>query len=132
MLNKLFSRFDALCEEHDVFKVYTIGDCYVVIGFKDKEGLVRNPHNEIMNLLWFSFDMKKTIDELDQQYSMGIGMRIGIHIGDIITGVTGTNIVRFDFYGPDVMVANTMESEGERGRVNVSARAKKYIEQADS
>ena len=52
-------------------------------------------------------------------------MRIGIHIGNIQTGVTGTNIVRFDFYGLDVMIANTMESEGVRGRINVSEKARK-------
>ena len=41
-------------------------------------------------------------------------MRIGMHIGNIIIGVTGTNVVSFDFYGPDVMIANMMESVGER------------------
>lgn len=35
MLNCLFSKLDELCEKHKVFKMYTIGDCYVVIGFKD-------------------------------------------------------------------------------------------------
>ena len=83
-----------------------------------------------MNLLKFAFDMRDSIEEISTQSNSGIGMRIGIHIGDIITGVTGTNIVRFDFYGPDVMIANKMESEGERGMINVSKRAKKYIEEA--
>ena len=59
-------------------------------------------------------------------------MRIGLHIGDIITGVTGTNIVRFDFYGPDVKVANKMESEGIKGKVNVSQKAREYIDKASS
>ena len=59
-------------------------------------------------------------------------MRIGLHIGDIITGVTGTNIVRFDFYGPDVKVANKMESEGIKGKINVSQEARKYIDKASS
>ena len=36
-------------------------------------------------------------------------MRIGMHIGNIIIGVTGTNVVSFDFYGPDVMIANIMQ-----------------------
>ena len=62
MLNKLFGRFDELCELHDVFKVYTIGDCYVVIGFKDKAGLIRDPCTEFVNLLNFSFNMVLSID----------------------------------------------------------------------
>ena len=57
-------------------------------------------------------------------------MRIGLHIGDIITGVTGTNVVRFDFYGSDVKIANKMESEGMKGKINVSQKARDYIDKA--
>jgi class 3 adenylate cyclase len=40
-------------------------------------------------------------DELD--------MRIGIHTGKIIGGIIGTEIVRYDIYGRDVMIANKFE-----------------------
>ena len=33
MLRKLFEDFDKLCLKYNVYKVYTIGDCYVVLGF---------------------------------------------------------------------------------------------------
>ena len=33
-------------------------------------------------------------------------MRIGIHTGKLIDGVVGTDVVRYDFYGPDVKIAN--------------------------
>ena len=55
-------------------------------------------------------------------------MRIGIHIGDVIGGVTGTNIVRYDIYGPDVLIANKMESGGSPGRINVSDTTKEFLE----
>ena len=58
-------------------------------------------------------------------------MRIGIHIGTIITGVTGSNIVRFDLYGIDVKIANKIESEGVKNKVNVSTVARKYIDEAE-
>ena len=32
--------------------------------------------------------------------------------GKVIGGIIGTNIVRYDIYGPDVMIANKMESNG--------------------
>ena len=64
--------------------------------------------------------MRDSIEEINQIHELGIGMKIGLHIGDIITGVTGTNIVRFDFYGMDVKIANKMESEGVKGKVNIS------------
>jgi uncharacterized membrane protein len=36
LLSRLFSRFDQLCEQFGVYKVHTIGDCYVVSGFTGK------------------------------------------------------------------------------------------------
>jgi class 3 adenylate cyclase len=56
-------------------------------------------------------------------------MRIGIHTGSIIGGVLGTEIVRYDIYGPDVLIANKMESKGERGKLQVSQSTKDLLEQ---
>lgn len=44
-------------------------------------------------------------------------MRIGIHTGSVIGGVMGTDIVRYDIYGPDVLIANKMESNGKKGNI---------------
>ena len=66
-------------------------------------------------------------------------MRIGIHTvdffiiinylkGKIIGGIIGTNIVRYDIYGPDVLIANKMESEGSPGFINISENTKAILE----
>lgn len=39
-------------------------------------------------------------------------MRIGCHTGTFLGGVIGTDIVRYDIFGVDVMIANKMESNG--------------------
>lgn len=36
LLSKLFSRFDNLCEDNKVYKVHTIGDCYVIMGYNGR------------------------------------------------------------------------------------------------
>lgn len=35
-LQKLFARFDQLCEENKVFKIHTVGNKYIVMGFNGK------------------------------------------------------------------------------------------------
>jgi class 3 adenylate cyclase len=55
-------------------------------------------------------------------------MRIGIHTGKVIGGITGTNLVRYDIYGPDVLIANKMESEGVPGKINTSEATKQLLE----
>ncbi len=48
----------------------------------------------------------------------------------MVGGITGTDIVRYDIYGPDVSIANKMESEGVKGFVNVSERTRFWLEKA--
>ena len=33
LLSELFTRFDQLCVDKGVYKVHTIGDCYVIMGY---------------------------------------------------------------------------------------------------
>lgn len=40
----------------------------------------------------------------------------------------GTDIVRYDIWGRDVLIANAMESEGEKGNINVSESTKQLLE----
>lgn len=47
-------------------------------------------------------------------------MRIGIHTGKVIGGIIGTEIVRYDIYGPDVMIANKFEEKGQTGAIHIS------------
>ena len=42
----------------------------------------------------------------------GLHMRIGIHTGECLGGVIGTDVVRYDLYGEDITIANKMESNG--------------------
>ena len=49
MLRELFSRFDQSCFRNRCYKVCTIGDCYVAIGFDDSRK--RNPLLEAKNLI---------------------------------------------------------------------------------
>ena len=48
--------------------------------------------------------------------------------GDIIGGVIGTDIVRYDVYGKDVVIANKMESNSTTGRIRISEAYKHILE----
>lgn len=118
MLSDLFTSFDKLCVEMDVYKVYTIGDCYVVIGLKNSG--VRSPNEECLDVVKMAFRMIQVINQKNEQHGSNLNMRIGIHIGEVTGAVIGTSIVRYDIWGPDVLIANKMESNGESGKVKVS------------
>ena len=126
MLSELFTLFDKLCVDHKVYKVHTIGDCYVVMGLMDVKK--RDYAQECLNVINMGLSMIKVIQEINERKFSQLNMRIGIHTGDVIGGVIGTNIVRYDIYGPDVLIANKMESGGEAGKINVSESTRQLLE----
>ncbi|KAL4438452.1 hypothetical protein ABPG74_009491 [Tetrahymena malaccensis] len=120
MLRILFNEFDQQCQKKNLYKIYTIGDCYVVIGTKNATNRLR-PHEEAKNVVELGFEMIEIIKKVRSIVQFEeLEMRIGVHTGSYIGGVIGTDIVRYDIYGPDVMIANKMESNGQQGKVMVS------------
>lgn len=66
-------------------------------------------------------DMIQHIKLIRENYNfLDIDMRIGIHTGKVLGGIIGTEIVRYDIYGPDVMIANKFEEKGEAGQIHIS------------
>ena len=126
MLSRLFSRFDKLCVIHKIYKVHTIGDCYVAMGYLDSKN--RDPKFECQSIINMALSMISVINRINLEEESDLKMRIGIHTGNVIAGIIGTNIVRYDIYGPDVLIANKMESCGEAGKINVSDATKYLIE----
>jgi phospholipid-translocating ATPase len=131
-LSKIFTAFDGVCVAKGVYKVHTIGDCYVILGFSDLgDESKRDVVQECTNMINMGLSMIKTIRRINTEKKTDLNMRIGLHTGKISAGITGINIVRYDIYGPDVDIANKMESSGMKGRLHVSEETKKLIQEGN-
>jgi class 3 adenylate cyclase len=135
LLSELFTRFDKLCVENKVYKVHTIGDCYVIMGYT---GHIHNSQRtdlikaeEANRVIQTAFEMIHIITDVRENSGnpdlKDLNMRIGVHSGKIVAGIIGTKIVRYDIFGGDVLVANKMESNGLAGMVVVSEDTKRIL-----
>ena len=133
MLMVLFKNFDNATKECNVYKVHTIGDCYVVMGFNGKVSMnERNYYEEAKNVCKMGEQMIKIIRDVRKKVRYeALDMRIGIHTGRVIAGIIGSSVVRYDIFGSDVLIANQMESSGTPGRINISEETKKLLETKD-
>lgn len=116
LVTHLFARFDDCCKLLGAYKVCTIGDAYLAVNEPKTQH-----DDEIIGalvLLHLAMAMLRIIvqvrDEVDHQ---GLNMRIGLHHGEFVAGVIGSNQLRFDIWGEDVLIGNQMESSGEPGRI---------------
>ena len=61
-----------------MYKVYTIGDCYVVLGFIDSAN--RKPELEALNTVKLGLEMVEIINDVRKRINFpGLDMRIGVH-----------------------------------------------------
>jgi len=123
ILNEIFSQFDLIAIRHGLYKIKTIGDCYMAAC-----GLSEAYFDHATRSARFALDLFPAIERIRQLLGMELGLRVGMHSGPVIAGVVGINKFAFDLWGDTVNIASRMESHGESGRVHLTATVRDLIE----
>ncbi|CAF0804359.1 unnamed protein product [Adineta steineri] len=117
MLNRLYSIFDSLLENFDVYKVETIGDAYMVVSGAPKKNGDKHP-NEIANMSLALLHCKQQVHV--PRSTAQLKLRIGIHTGPVCAAVIGSKMPRYCMFGDTVNVASRMESNGLPDKIHMS------------
>lgn len=112
LLNSVYSLMDDVIARHDVYKVETVGDVYVLAA-----GLpVRMGERHVCEIANCALDLLSEVLSLriESLPEYRVRLRVGIHSGPIVTGVIGLAMPRYCLFGDTINTTSRMESTGSR------------------
>ncbi|CAH0386757.1 unnamed protein product, partial [Bemisia tabaci] len=120
MLNQLYTAFDTLTDPKknpNVYKVETVGDKYMAVS-----GLPEPCNEHARCIARLALDMMDLTREVIIN-GEPVKITIGIHSGEVVTGVIGHRMPRYCLFGNTVNLTSRTETTGEKGKINVSEDA---------
>ncbi|GFS80151.1 adenylate cyclase type 2 [Nephila pilipes] len=121
-LNELFGRFDDKAEKNFCLRIKLLGDCYYCVS-----GLPDHDVKHADHCVQMALDMIDIIRNFREETRVNVDMRIGVHSGNVLSGLLGLRKWQFDIWSRDVTIASHMEQSGRPGCVHVSKATKDLL-----
>jgi len=124
----LFGLFDELTDQHEVYKVETIGDAYIA-------GQAEPPltyKNSPLSVVRLGLDMVTATSNWSISRKgnvwQNVSCRVGVHTGECIGGIVGTEMQRYHLFGQLMTEVEVLESTAPEGKVQISQACKEAVE----
>lgn len=132
LLESVYRAFDKIAKQRKVYKVETVGDCYVAVcGLPDP----RKDHAIIMarfarDCLFKMNEMTKKLESMLGPDTGDLALRIGLHSGPVTAGVLRGDNARFQLFGDTMNTAARVESSGKPNRIHCSEETAELLKQS--
>uniref|UniRef100_A0A674DVK8 Guanylate cyclase soluble subunit beta-1 n=1 Tax=Salmo trutta TaxID=8032 RepID=A0A674DVK8_SALTR len=129
LLNDVYTRFDILTDSRKnpyVYKVETVGDKYMTVS-----GLPEPCTHHAQSICHLALDMMEIAGQVKVD-DEPVQITIGIHTGEVVTGVIGQRMPRYCLFGNTVNLTSRTETTGEKGKINISEYTYRCLQSAEN
>lgn len=132
LLETIYHAFDEIAKRRRVFKVETVGDCYVAVA-----GLPEPRKDHAVVMARFARDCLTKMNDLTKRLEVTLGpdtadlsIRVGLHSGPVTAGVLRGDKSRFQLFGDTMNTTARIESTGKANHIHVSSDTAALITRA--
>lgn len=122
MLNSIVSHFDQLAEKHNVEKIRTIGDSYMVAA-----GVPRPRPDHAQVLASMALEMREHVLAREPNSGPSVSIRMGMATGSVIGAVIGKTKFHYDVWGDAVNLASRLESRGVPNAIQIDRETRRKM-----
>jgi len=130
-MGELFGRFDVLAQEHNIYKVETVGDAYIA-GMA--QPYLTDQHSAV-RVVEFGLAMIKAtakwserLRQKDEYKDANVRCRVGVHHGECVGGIVGTGMMRYHLFGEFMSIVDILEATSKEGVCQISDACRMQIE----
>ena len=125
-LSDLYLCFDETLEQHDIFKVDTIGDAYIVASGLPQ----RNEDKHVVEIACAALELRERLScfKIPHKPGRSLEMRVGIHSGACIAGIVGgMSMPKYCVFGDTLTTGKFMESSGLPMKIHITEQSKNLL-----
>ncbi|XP_055346886.1 atrial natriuretic peptide receptor 1-like [Paramacrobiotus metropolitanus] len=117
-LNTIYSTFDEVIPQFDVYKLETINDSYVITSGAP----VRNGSEHAVVICNLALELIKTSRKIHSPLDADrpVESRIGVNTGPVVAGIVGKKMPHYCLFGDTINICSRMGSLGEEGKIHLS------------
>lgn len=115
ILHELFLKFDMLAEQNNVLRIKFLGDAYNCVA-----GIPHFNRRHAKCCVALGLEMIEETHAMGSRRNLDIDLRIGVHSGEVFSGIIGRTKWQYDIWSRDVDIANRLEICGLGGAVHIS------------
>lgn len=130
ILSDLYLCFDEILERHDIYKVDTIGDAYIVASGLPE----RNEGKHAVEIACTALELRERLSEfkIPHQPNRKLEMRVGIHSGPCVAGIVGNlEMPKYCVFGETITIGKFMESSGIPMKIHITEESRNLLQGID-